>query len=111
MVDRMLQVNENLQRELSRLLVTTLTETDLFLTVTDVSVSHDLKTATVLISLLKSDQGQAVAELLNKRSHQFYRPLAERLKMKYVPQLTFRFDDHQGSVEKIESLLDQISRD
>lgn len=104
---RILQVNENVRRELSPLLVEMIDWQGTLGTVTQVITTADLRYATVYISLLNTDDPESWIKLLNDRAHSLYAPLSERLKMKRVPKLTFKFDDQLASDEKVQKLLDE----
>lgn len=109
MSHRMLQVNENLQRELSPLLSEVIDWAGGLVTVTQVMVSPDLRKATVWVSALNVPNPQQCIDLLNERSSEFYEPLSERLRMKYVPRLTFELDDKVEEFNRVDSLFEQIS--
>lgn len=102
----MLQVNANLQRELSLILAEQYADPAGFLTLTHVLTSPDLRTATAWISTLDPSKAEATVHLLNQRSYEFYKPLADRLKMKYIPKLEFKLDDQIDELSRIDSLMD-----
>lgn len=108
---RLLKVNENLQRELSLLLQEHPVSEKALITLTGVLVTPDLKHATVWLSVLNSENPEAVVNLLNRRPYEFYESLSRRLKMKHIPQLEFKLDNSRESVDRIEGLLDSISKD
>lgn len=111
MSHRMLQVNENLQRELSRLLAEENIAEDALITITQVMVSPDRRQATVWLSIMNHKIPETVIDLLNKRSVEFYRPLSTRLKMKHVPKITFTLDQQADKLSRIDTLLDTIHKE
>lgn len=105
---RMLKVNANLHQELSRLIVEEFSWDSVLVTLTQVMVISDLKSATAWISVSGSDKTEAVIDLLNKRSSGFYKLLSQRLKMKYVPHIVFKLDDRADAVSRIDELLEEV---
>ena len=110
MSQRLHKVNENLQRELSRLLSEEPIVESGLITLTHVIVSADLREATAWISILNNPEPQTVIELLNKRSVEFYEPLSNRLRMKYVPRLIFKLNEHSDEVSKIDAIIDDLHK-
>jgi ribosome-binding factor A len=108
MSHRLLQVNENLQRELSLILAEGLTDDKSLVTITHVLVTPDLREATIWTSVLNAKHPEKVIEGLNSRSSEFYESLSKRIRMKFVPRLEFKLDEHIDEVNRIDSLLDEI---
>lgn len=84
-----------------------------FLTVTEVKVSPDLRHATVfLMPTCAPDQRQAVAAVA--RHGKFVRgELARRIELRYVPELVFALDDSFDNSQRIEEILrsPEVERD
>lgn len=81
-----------------------------FVTVTAVDVTADLKQAWVYVTVLQ--QGAQEAETLEalSRAEGFIRgELGRRLKLRYVPTLTFAKDMSVDRVTRVMSLLDQVN--
>ena len=81
-----------------------------FVTVTAVDVTADLKQAWVYVTVLQ--QGAQEAETLEalSRAEGFIRgELGRRLKLRYVPVLTFVKDTSVDRVTRIMNLLDQVN--
>jgi ribosome-binding factor A len=81
-----------------------------FVTVTAVDVTVDLKQAWVYVTVLQ--QGAQEAETLEalSRAEGFIRgELGRRLKLRYVPVLTFVKDTSVDRVTRIMNLLDQVN--
>jgi ribosome-binding factor A len=94
------KVARMLQREMSQLILYELSDPHLgFVTVTKVEPSLDLKTAKVFISILdvKSSQEDSLA-CLNKAKGYIQKLLGHRLKMRYIPIISFHLDD---TIEKM----------
>ncbi len=80
-----------------------------FATVTTVRVSADLRHAHVFVSVLGSeeDQQQTMEGLDRAKSH-LRAELGRRIRMKYLPELTFELDTGAEEAERLERLLHQI---
>jgi len=95
-----------IQREISGLLEREVNDPRLskLISVTEVTLSPDLKYAKIFVSTL-SDQMDNKEEILagfNKASGFLRRELASHLKLRYTPQLSFHYDD---SIERGARLL------
>jgi len=81
-----------------------------FITITRVKLSPDLKLANVYFSAMGSETERAESETTLKRSGQFLRrELAQRLKIRYVPEIRFFFDDSLDYAEHINMLFKKIN--
>jgi len=80
-----------------------------FTTVTAVRVSPDLRHARVLVSVLGDEdaQAQTMRGLKSARPH-LRTELGRRMRMKYLPELTFELDHGIEVAERVESLLRRI---
>lgn len=108
MSHRMLQVNENLQRELSPLIAEMVDWEGVLVTVTRVLVTPDLRNATAWLSVLNTNEPQKAVDLLNQRSSEFYEPLSDRLRMKRVPRIEFKIDDQLEELDRLDSIIDSL---
>ncbi len=81
-------------------------------TVSFVRMPGDLRTAKVYISVLGADDDKSrVIEILNERNFEIQKFIAQELKMRYCPKLTF-FEDHTTEqVLKVEKILHEIKND
>ncbi len=73
-------------------------------TVTEVRVSPDLKNATAFVMPLGGDNVEAVAKALNRAAPFIRRMLAERITMRYLPQVTFIVDrafEHGHAIDRL----------
>lgn len=77
-----------------------------FITVTDVRMSADLKTANVYISILseKSLKDNSI-EILNKSKGFIRREIAKKLNLRWNPEINFYLDDSLIIGEKIDKIL------
>ncbi|MEK6581038.1 MAG: 30S ribosome-binding factor RbfA [Nitrospirota bacterium] len=79
-----------------------------FITVTGAKITEDLKLATVYVSVLKPEEKKGTLEILNSAKGFIRAELAKRVRMKFIPALTFRVDESIEYGDKIERLLKGI---
>ncbi|GBD96836.1 MAG TPA: 30S ribosome-binding factor RbfA [Nitrospirae bacterium] len=79
-----------------------------FITVTGAKVSDDLRHATVYISVFNVEDSKKTIGKLNSSASFIKGELARRLKMRYVPSITFKIDEAIEYGRKIDKLLDDI---
>ena len=85
-----------------------------FVTVTAVDVTADLKQAWVYVTVLQQGaqeagpQESATLEALSRAEGFIRGELGRRLKLRYVPTLTFAKDTSVDRVSRVMSLLDQV---
>jgi ribosome-binding factor A len=110
---RQARVAEQIKIEISRLLEEQIEDPRLnLISITDVSISADLREATVYASALGGEAVQAdvLAGLEHARS--FLRHgLAQRMQLRVVPSLNFRWDKSLETGDRISRLLDQLEGD
>ncbi len=95
-----------IQREISGLLEREVNDPRLskLISVTEVTLSPDLKYAKIFVSTLgdQMDNKEEILAGFNKASGFLRRELASHLKLRYTPQLSFHYDD---SIERGARLL------
>lgn len=106
MTDRIPKVNKLLRQELSRLIHEKIGDRAGLLTVTDVETTADLQLATVHVSIVHGEAEQARI-LLQEHAHYFQNQLGRRLKMKFIPKLTFAMND-ESRRERVEQLFEAL---
>jgi ribosome-binding factor A len=77
------------------------------LTVTEVSVSPDLRNATAFVAPLGGGDAEEIIEPLQRAAPFLRRRLARSVRLKYTPQLTFAADKSFDNAAHIENLLDR----
>ena len=82
-----------------------------FLTITNVKVSPDLKSAKIYISVFEKEKREFVLEKVKAIGGFIRSELASRIRIKFVPELKFFIDDTLDYVEKIEGLIKKIHKD
>lgn len=80
-----------------------------FVTVTDVSLTPDLKMARVYVSILGSEQDRKNSlEGLSKAAGFIRYELGRRLRLRHSPEVQFLLDDSLEREERLEQLFEQI---
>lgn len=80
------------------------------LTFTDLTLASDMKTARVYYSLLGTPEDRRATQKALERSEGFIRKkLFGKLRLKFIPKLTFTFDKTPAEAHRIESLLSRIN--
>ena len=80
-----------------------------FVTVTGVTLTPDLKHARVFISTMGSKEEKTVSlKTLKHATGWIRRELGQRIRTRFVPELTFLIDNSQEYGERIDRLLDEI---
>ncbi len=107
------RVAEQIKVEISQLIEHALDDPHLkLISITDVTVSPDLREANVYASALDGEvvKDNVLASLEHARG--FLRHgLAERMQLRVVPDLHFHWDKSLETSDRIERLLDQIEKD
>ena len=108
MKHRLLRVNELLKRELSGIITRELTFDGALVTLNQVDVTPDLKSAHAYISVLgKEDQAAVMANLEEHRAI-LQAALAKAVTLKYTPQLVFHLDDSIERGARVFEILQEI---
>jgi ribosome-binding factor A len=109
--DRPARVGERIREELSLLLQRKVRDPGLSsVTVTEVSVTPDLKIAHVNYSaLVGPEERKAVAQALRRSSGFLRREMGKVLDLRYAPELQFHYDDSYDRGARIDEILRGIS--
>jgi ribosome-binding factor A len=109
MSNRLLRVNELLQREISAYLHRKHTSEAAAITITSVEVTGDLREAKVYYSVLGDEAALAAAgRLLVRKRNEIRETLAKNVVIRHVPLLAFVHDNHAPRALRIETLLAEI---
>lgn len=105
--DRPARVGERIREELSLLLLRKVNDPGLApVTVTEVSVTKDLRIAHVNYSaLVAKEERPAVAKALRRSSGFLRRELGHLLALRYAPELQFHYDDSFDRGARIDAIL------
>ena len=109
--NRMDKVNEEFKRELSKIIDQDLKNPNItgLISVTKVKTSSDLKNAKVYISILGSKSKKNTLEGLKNASGFIRSELAERVNLRYTPELVFELDETLEYGAKIDSILKELN--
>ena len=80
------------------------------ITVTEVRMSPDLKTAKIFVMPLGGKNAEEIIEKLKKFSFVIRKVLSKKIVMKFLPKLYFVKDDSFDYAEKIENLIKQTNK-
>ena len=108
--DRPARVGERIREELSLLLLRRVNDPGVAsVTVTEVSVTNDLRIAHVNYSaLVAKEERPAVAKALRRSSGFLRRELGHSLGLRYAPELQFHYDDSFDRGARIDAILRDI---
>jgi ribosome-binding factor A len=108
---RQKRVSRLIKEELSQLFIQSFQDsTSCLITVTRVSMSTDLKTAFVDLSILGPTSKKETFDLINKRKSYLRKMIASKIKLKYNPMLIFSLDESFDYEKRIEDILKKIEK-
>ena len=104
------RVSDLLKEEISQMLLREVKDPHIgFITITDVEVSKDLQVAKVYYTILgDKKQLRESAQALNRVSRFIKRQLGKRLRMRYIPDIIFRYDHSLEYGDKIDHILSHL---
>ena len=106
---RQLRVGELIKQNIGELLIRNEAKLPLvnskLITVTEVRMTPDLKTARVYVIPLGGKDIQETVKILTEYSHLVRKALSKRLDIKFLPKLTFVEDNSFEYAEKIEKII------
>ena len=110
--NRMDKVNEEFKRELGKIIDQDLKNPNItgLISVTKVKTSPDLKVAKIYISILGSKSKKNTLEGLKKASGFIRTELAQRVNLRYTPELIFELDETMEYGAKIDSILKELNK-
>ena len=112
---RQLRVGELVKQNLGELLIRNEAKipsvNSKLITVTEVRMTPDLKTARVYIIPLGGSDTKETVKILTEYSHLVRRALSKRLDIKFLPKLTFVEDNSFEYAEKIERIIKKNKED
>ena len=103
------RVGDQMKQEIADILMRKIKDPRIgFVTVTDVAVSDDLRNAKVFVSVYGSAERSATLKGLESAAAFIRSELGRRMRMKFVPELLFRYDDSAERGAHIMELLHEI---
>jgi phosphoesterase RecJ-like protein len=114
--DRLARVNRQLQATLAELIPGHVKDPRVhkptMLTVAEVRVTPDLRTARVYLSILGEDtQRQQALEAIRRAGGFLRGELGRRVRLRYTPQLQFELDETLDAAARIDQILGEIADD
>ncbi len=112
MSHRIERVNNLIRREISELIQRQIKDPrlDVFVTVTEVTTSPDLKYAKVFVSCINGKQEeQKILKVLDSAAGFLRTELAKNIRLRRIPELSFHWDDSIEHGDNILRLIDQVS--
>ncbi len=105
------RVSDQMKHEIADILMRKIKDPRIgFVTVTDVEVADDLRNAKVFVSVYGGDKEETLKGL--KSATAFIRlELGRRMRMRFIPELLFRFDATVEQGAHIMELLHEIEED
>jgi ribosome-binding factor A len=112
-MSRTVRLGEQIRQDLTELLVRRVHDPGIgFITLTRVRVTEDLQQARVFYTTLaEGADAQKTARALERATPYLRRALAERLRLRRVPELSFAVDVSIANQARVEELLEQNKRD
>jgi ribosome-binding factor A len=108
---RRLRVQDLVREEISAIIHREIKDPGVgFVTILEVKMSEDLKTAKVLYSIFGDEEAKSKTVNALKRSKGYIKfLLGQRIKLRYTPELFFVLDDTYEKLEKIDNILKKDS--
>lgn len=106
---RVVRVNELLMREVSSLLHTRYRDSAVYITVSGVETAPDLKSATVFYGVVGGfPEEKAARQFFSRFGEEIRMQLGRRVILKFLPHLTFKFDESLERGAHIVDLIDAL---
>lgn len=107
------RVQEALRQEVSRIILNEIKDPRLgFITITKVELTKDLRYAKVYFSVLGEDKDKKLAlKGLTSAKGYIKGLVADRIKLRFTPEIDFRIDDSLEHTKKIYDLLDKVKKE
>lgn len=112
-MDRMDKINALMKREISQIILQDMSDPRLtFVTITSVEVTRDLSLARVNFSVLGDDKHLAgVEQTLSGASGFIRRLVAERVRIRYIPEIEFVYDNSLEYGARIEQAIENLQQE
>ena len=112
--DRIARVEELLKREISNIIQQELQDPRIgFVTVTKVSVTKDIKQANIWISVFAKEEKvkKDSIKVLSHARNRIQNILAQRIALRYLPQLHFKLDNSIEYNMHIDEILERLRKE
>ena len=105
---RIVRVNELLKRAISEYLHSTFTTEAVAITITKVETMTNLKSANVYFSVYNSQMRQSAFQFLKKARNPIQFGVGKMVRLKYMPQLRFVWDNSLELAHRTITLINQV---
>ncbi|NLI92185.1 MAG: 30S ribosome-binding factor RbfA [Peptococcaceae bacterium] len=107
---RAFRLAESIKEEVSKIIREDLKDPRLgFVTVTDVEVADDLRYAKIFVSIMgKEDEVKSSMEVLERASGYVRSEIGKIIRLRYVPEITFKYDHSIEQGAHISKLLREV---
>lgn len=111
--NRMNRIDEELKKELSNIISYELQNSKItgMISVTKVKTTPDLRYARVYVSILNSKNRKETLAGLKQASGYIRSQIASRINLRITPELVFELDESLEYGARIDSILDEISKE
>ena len=107
MSQRIQKVNELIKQETGAILLREIDFDNILVTITNTDTSPDLKNCKVKISVIPTDKNELALKIIKRNIYQVQQKLNKRLRLKFVPKLSFEIDQIESKAQRIEEILSQ----
>ncbi|MCK5138797.1 MAG: 30S ribosome-binding factor RbfA [Thermodesulfovibrionia bacterium] len=106
---RSIRVSDLIKEEVADIIMHRLKDPRLgFITVTETRVSNDLRHAKIFVSVLEDEKKDESLKILISSARFIRSELAQRVKIKFIPELVFKLDASIEYSAKINKMLNNI---
>lgn len=103
------RIASNIIKELSYILAYEVKNDDIkFVTVTDCKLAPDLSYAKIYVTVFDKEKKDTTIKALNESKGFIRKQLADRIDVRYTPELEFVYDESIEYGKKIEQIIEQI---
>lgn len=111
MSNRILQINELIQKELGQIILREVEfPKNTLVTITRVETSPDLSQAKAYVSCLPDNQSDRILYILKRQGYHIQHKLNKRLETKIIPRIRFVKELKTMQAGRIEQILDKIKK-
>ncbi len=101
-----------LMKEISYILATEVKDKNIkFVTVTDLKLASDLSFAKVYVTVLDDSKRDETMKSLNSARGFIRSKLHDRVDMRYIPEISFVYDESIEYGNKIEKIINELNKD
>jgi ribosome-binding factor A len=109
---RLERVSQLIKKELAHILLKEIELREgIFATITRVKVSKTLEHCTVFISVFPEKESSAVLNLLKNHIFDIQKILDKRLKMRFVPKISFKKEENLEKERRLEDIFDRVEKE